>query len=86
MAVAVVGFGGAMAALWSATGAVLNGVAITGEAFGHGAQALNNLAIVAENTSGVYLAESRSTLKKRELELKREYALLEASGPVVSEQ
>jgi hypothetical protein len=86
MATVVVGFGGALAALWTATGSVLNGAAVLGEAFGHGAQALNNLAEVAEGTTGVYRDESRAKRRVRELELKREYALLEASGPVVSEQ
>lgn len=80
MAVAVVGMGGALQALWAATGSVLNAGAVLGEALGHSAQALNNLATVAEETSGVYLDESRATRKSKLLALQREYAALEASG------
>lgn len=79
-AVAVVGMGGALQALWAATGSVLNAGAVLGEALGHSAQALNNLATVAEETSGVYLDESRANRKTKLLALQREFAALEASG------
>ena len=83
-AVAVVGMGGALQALWAATGSVLNAGAVMGEALGHSAQALNNLATVAEETSGVYLDESRANRKVKLLALQREYAALEGGGGVVA--
>ena len=83
-AVAVVGMGGALQALWAATGSVLNATAVLGEALGHGAQAVNNLATVAEETSGVYLDESRANRKAKLLALNREFAALEAGGVTAS--
>ena len=83
-AVPVVGMGGALQALWAATGSVLNAGAVLGEALGHTAGALNNLATVAEETSGVYLDESRATRKAKLLLLNREYAALEADVSVAA--
>lgn len=81
MAVAtVVGMGGALQALWAATGSVLNAGAVLGEALGNGAGAINNLSMVALETSGVYLDESRATRKAKLLALNRDYAVLESSG------
>ena len=81
MAVAtVVGMGGALQALWAATGSVLNAGAVLGEALGNGAGAINNLSMVALETSGVYLDESRATRKAKLLALQRDYAVLESSG------
>lgn len=81
MAAAVtIGMGGALQALWAATGSVLNAASVMGEALGHGAQAVNNLATVAEETSGAYLDESRAARKAKQLVLSREYNALEASG------
>ena len=81
MAVAtVVGFGGAMSALWAATGAVLNAGAVLGDTLGNTAQALNNLSLVAVETSDIYLLESRATRKSKQLELERKFAAEVAAG------
>lgn len=82
-AVQVIGFGGALQALYSATGSALGAVSVLGEAAGHGAQALNNLAKVAEETSGAYLDETRATRKAKLLALDRDYqAQLSSNQPV----
>jgi hypothetical protein len=81
----VTSMGGALTALWSATGSALAAVSVLGDAAAHGAQALNNLATVAEETSGAYLDESRARRKSQRLLLEREYQVLEGS-PLASAQ
>jgi hypothetical protein len=79
-AVVTVGFGGALQALWNATGSALGAAAVLGEALGHGAEALNNVAKVAEETSAIYLDETRASRKSKQLLLARDLANVEAGG------
>lgn len=77
----VIGMGGALQALWAATGSALGAVSVLGEAAAHGAQALNNLAIVAEETSGSYLDETRANRLAAKLLLDRKQQRLELENP-----